>query len=107
MPQPKKTYKQLEMRKYVGTSDLLAKTRFKDENDNISASFKRNITHKTSERKFEFAFKKLHEVLNKSEEKSVECELISSVRNWVSDNNSLGNVAKWHPTFSRGQDICY
>ena len=55
----KKTYRQLARRKCGGISDLLAKTRFKDENDNLSALIKRNIIHKTRERKFEFAFNKL------------------------------------------------
>ena len=45
--------------------------RFKDENDNHSASINRNIIHKTRERKFKFAFNKLHEALNKLEEKVV------------------------------------
>ena len=67
-------------RKYGGTSDLLAKIRFKDENENLSASIRRNIIHKPRERKFEFAFNKLHEVLKKLEEKGVECELVSFFR---------------------------
>ena len=58
---------------YGDISDLLAKTRHKDENDNLSASIKK---------KFEFSFNKLHEVLNQLEEKGVECELISSIRIW-------------------------
>ena len=91
MPQSKKTHRQLARRKYGGTSDLLTKTRFKDENDNLSASIKK---------KFEFSFNKLHEVLNQLEEKGVECELISSIRNWVSDNNSLINDGKQHPACS-------
>ena len=68
-------------RKYSGTSDLLAKTRFRDENDNLSALIKRLIIHKSRKFKFEFAFNKRHEVLNKLEEKGVECELVSSFRN--------------------------
>ena len=81
MPQPKKTCILLARRKYADTIDLLAKTRFMDENENILASINRNIIHKTRERKFEFAFNKLHEVLNKLEEKGVERELVSSIRN--------------------------
>ena len=49
MPQPKKTNKQLARKKYGGTSDLLAKTRFKDENDNLLALIKINNMHKTRE----------------------------------------------------------
>ena len=75
MPQSKKIFKQLARRKYGGTSDLLAKSRFKD------GITPRNIIHKNMERKFEFAFNKLHEVLNKLEEKGVERELVSFIRN--------------------------
>ena len=78
MPLTKKTYRQLARWKYGGTSDLLAKTRFKDEN--LLESIKRNIIHITRERKLKFAFKKLQEVPNKLEEKDVECELLSSIR---------------------------
>ena len=77
-PHSKKLYRQLARRKYDGTKDLLAQTRFKDENDNLSASIKRNIIHKTRERKFKFAFNLLHEVLSKLEEKG---ELVSSISN--------------------------
>ena len=56
IPQPKKTYYQLAKRKYGGTSDLMAKTKIKDENDNLSALITRIIIRKTKERKFEFMF---------------------------------------------------
>ena len=60
----------------------MAKARLKDENDNLSASIdKINIIHRTRERKFQFTYNKLHEVLNKLEEKGAECELVSSIRN--------------------------
>ena len=49
MLQPKKTYRKLERGKYGGTSDLLAKEMFKNENDNLSASININIIHKTSD----------------------------------------------------------
>ena len=66
--------------KYSGTSDLMAKARLKDENDNLSASIdKINIIHRTRERKFQFTYNKLHEVLNKLEEKGAVCELVSSL----------------------------
>ena len=81
MPQPMKTYKQLARMMYGGTSDPLAKTRMKDENDNILALITRSIFHKTRDKKFKFAFNKLHEVLNILEERSEECELLSSIRN--------------------------
>ena len=67
-------------RKYSGTSDLMAKARLKDENDNLSASIDEiNIIHRTRERKFQFTYNKLHEVLNKLEEKGAVCELVSSL----------------------------
>ena len=67
-------------RKYSGTSDLMAKARLKDENDNLSASIdKINIIHRTRERKFQFTYNKLHEVLNKLEKKGAVCELVSSL----------------------------
>ena len=43
MHQPKKTYTQLARMKYGGTSDPLAETRFKDENDNLLALITRNV----------------------------------------------------------------
>ena len=59
----------------------MAKTRLKDENDNLPASInKLNIIHRTRERKFKFTYNKLHEVLNKLEEKGVECKSVSSFR---------------------------
>ena len=39
-----------------GTSDLMAKTKIKDENDNLSALITRIIIRKTKERNFEFVF---------------------------------------------------
>ena len=40
----------------------------------LSALMKPNIFHKTRERKFEFAFNNLHEIVNQLEEKGAECE---------------------------------
>ena len=82
LSQPKKTYRHMARRKYNGTSDLMAKARLKDENDNLPASINKiNIIHRVRERKFKFTYNKLHEVLNKLEEKGAECELVSSIRN--------------------------
>ena len=79
----------------------MAKARLKDENDNLSASIEKiNIIHRTRERKFQFTYNKLHEVLNKLEEKGAVCELVSSIKNKVSDNNSLVNDTKRHPICS-------
>ena len=56
----------------------MAKARLKDENDNLPASINKiNIIHRTRERMFKFTYNKLHEVLNKLEEKVAECELVS------------------------------
>ena len=98
LSQPKKTYRHMARRKYNGTSDLMAKARLKDENDNLSASIDK--IHRTRERKFQFTYNKLHEVLNKLEEKGAVCELVSSIKNKVSDNNSLVNDTKRHPMCS-------
>ena len=68
MPQPNKTFSQLTRKKYGGTSDLLAETKFKDEKNRL-ALIKRNIIHKTRDRKFKIAFKKQYKVLNISVEK--------------------------------------
>ena len=60
----------------------MAKARLKDEKDNLPASINKiNIIHRVRERKFKFTYNKLHEVLNKLEEKGAECELVSSIRN--------------------------
>ena len=48
--------------------------KFKNDDYNLSALMKRNIFHKTRERKFEFAFNNLHEIVNQLEEKGAECE---------------------------------
>ena len=79
----------------------MAKARLKDEKDNLPASINKiNIIHRVRERKFKFTYNKLHEVLNKLEEKGAECELVSSIRKLVSDNNSLVNDTKCHPICS-------
>ena len=79
----------------------MAKARLKDENDNLPASINKiNIIHRTRERKFKFTYNKLHEVLNKLEEKGAVCELVSSIKNKVSDNKSLVNDTKQHPMCS-------
>ena len=52
----------------------MAKARLKDEKDNLPASINTiNIIHRVRERKFKFTYNKLHEVLNKLEEKGAEC----------------------------------
>ena len=82
LSQPKKTYRHMARRKYNGTSDLMAKARLKDENDNLSASINKiSIIHRTRERKFQFKHIKIHEVLSKLEERGAACELVSSIRN--------------------------
>ena len=45
-------------------------------------------------------YNKFHDVLNKLEEKGAECELVSSIRNKVSDKKSLVNDVERHPTCS-------
>ena len=60
----------------------MAKARLKDANDNLPASINKiNIIDRTRERMFKFTYNKLHEILNKLEEKCAECELVSSIRN--------------------------
>ena len=49
----------------------------------------------------------LYSTIYKMEEEGVKCELVCSIRNKVSANNSLVNEAQQHPTCSWRWGMCY